>query len=146
MSRIISESYCRQYKHVINILKTAINRCPNELWYRKRTKTSFMPAEIAYHSIPWFGIINKPEYPDSDKIPTKSEVLEMISQFSLYVEENLTKLTDENILNSKREDSRIGIKQLIYSLRHSQYNTGMFVQILKENGIKSPIWGTGNRQ
>jgi hypothetical protein len=148
----ISTGFCRQFKHLSSALTVAVNRCPDELWIRPRTRTSASPSHIVWHAVESLAmphILNIPadELPDlviGQDIPTKSQAIALLSAVAEHVAQTYTKLSDEAILGKQNSDSSPGVRNLMYALRHTQHHIGTFIQILKEENIKAPVWSSAN--
>jgi hypothetical protein len=151
-SKQISTTFVRQFKHLAKLLSVAINRCPDDLWGRPETQTSESPVWLAYHTVagiamPHLLSISSFKHPFEIKegvIVPRSDVQAMLGTIRDHVIHEYTGKTDEMVLKAGKMDSGPGVKNLLYTIRHTQHHIGEFLQILKENGIEPPAWQTVN--
>ena len=151
-SKQISTTFVRQFKHLANLLSVAISRCPDDLWCRLETQTSESPVWLAYHTlaavamphllnISSFG--HPGEIQEGDIVP-RSDVQTILRDIRDHVVHEYTGKSDEMILKAGETGGSPGVKNLIYTLRHTQHHIGEFLQVIKENGIEPPAWQSAN--
>ena len=148
----ISSTFIRQLKNITNMLTVAINRCPDDLWDRPKTRTTDSPAWTAYHAVVALSashLLNIPSlrFPpelEDGVVASKAEIKSILSEVMDCVQHRFDGMTDDKILNTDQSDNVPGVRNLIYALRHTQHHVSELTQILRENGIKRPAWSTAN--
>lgn len=147
----ISTTFVRQFKHLTKLLTVAISRCPDDLWDRPKTQTADSPAWTAYHAVVTLAMphmLNIPsfEFPfeleDGFKT-TKAEVKSILRDAVDHIFVQYDGMADGELLSTDHGEAP-GVRNLIYTLRHTQHHVSEFMQILRENGVKSPGWSTAN--
>jgi len=149
-SKQISSTLVRQLKNIARTLTVAMNRCPDDLWNRPKTRTTDSPAWTAYHAVaalPELHMLNIPSLgfaPELENgvVASKEEVKSMLNEIMGHVLDRYSEMPDDMILT---EDNGIpNARNLIYALRHTQHHVSELTQILRENGVKAPAWFTAN--
>ena len=133
-------------------IEIAVKAFPDALWTRDDVEDLLcVPAVMAHHTV-WCmsldHLLNIPRedftnttYPpyDRSRLPTKEQVLEMLSGIKDYTTRVYSSMPDDEFLE-KRDKPHVPLGAAAYALGHGRHHIGQLAQVLKENGVTPPAW------
>jgi hypothetical protein len=153
-----------QFGASIEMLKNAINACPENLWSDRTQQPEFW--YLVYHTLFWLDFYLT-EYPNKyipqepytlseldpegklpDRVYTKDELLNYLTFCRRKCEKTLNNLTDEKAKqNYKFGSIEMSFGEIIiYNLRHVQHGTGQLNLILRQKIDSAPGWVKKDRK
>jgi len=147
-----------QFGAAIDMVRNAINDCPEDLWSRRDLKPEYW--YLAYHTLFWldFYLTDSPdayrpyrnigltEFDPAgiipDKVFTKPELLEYLEHGRTKCENVISLLTDAKA-NERYEFNKMNfsfLELLLYNMRHAQHHAAQMNLILRQQIDYAPGW------
>lgn len=158
MEKSVKEFVWSQFGASIDMLRNAINACPDELWGEGGRSTQYW--YLAYHTLFWLDFYLT-ENPDSyvpykqigltehdpsgiypNKIFTKEELLDFLHHGREKCKITISELTDDKANNSYKFGSMdfSFFELILYNMRHVQHHTAQMNLILRQETDSAPGW------
>ena len=161
--RFVVDQIARQYEATFEMLKAAVEKCPDELWRGQDAKPAYWHE--AYHALFWCDNFVGDKDRAFDRCPVgvdidprlfgnpgtalgKSELLDLLSVARSHVAKRLGEMTDlhlseRDVSYGEGADVRefdVVLHRILYGLRHGQHHVGKLACRLWANGVTLGVW------
>ena len=160
--RFVVDQISQQYDATFDMLKAAVEKCPDALWEDGGSKPAYWHE--AYHTLFWcdnfVGNRNKPFefrpvgvdvdprlFRNPGKALGKDELLDLLATARSHVARRLDEMADADLTAEDRysEDGDaaefdVVLHRILYALRHGQHHVGKLSGRLWANGFSLEVW------
>jgi hypothetical protein len=160
--RFVVDCLGQQYEAAFEMLKAAVEKCPDTLWGGGDSKPAYWHE--AYHALFWcdnfvgnkdkrfercpVGVDIDPRlFRDPGKALGKDELLDLLSASRGHVAQRLADMTDVDLAEEDHygegaevREFDVVLQRILYGLRHGQHHVGKLACRLWANGVDLDVW------
>jgi len=160
--RFVVEQLRQQYEASFDMLKAAVEQCPDALWRDPDSKPAYWHE--AYHALFWCdNFVGKKDKPfercpvhvdidprlfgDPGRLMCKHELLDLLCAARVHVAQRLDEMVDADLTEEdgygEGTDVRkfdVVLHRILYGLRHGQHHVGKLAGRLWAKNVSSGEW------